>query len=137
MSERSSEKNQEHYALVYGTLRTGASNAFRMKGAVSLGEATLNARLYRVHEEFPGITLSDDPADIIIGEVFSKISPEMLHQLDVYEGCDEAMPKEKRLYRRVQVKAHSEAGEIRCWVWEYVKPLEEKNRILSGDWLNQ
>lgn len=89
--------------FVYGTLRTGASNAFRMRGAQSLGAATLGARLYRVHDAFPGIVLDDYAC--LQGEVFTGVSEVMLHALDVYEGCDAGMPEEERIYRRVKVVA--------------------------------
>ncbi len=38
---------QNHMVFVYGTLRRGGSNHFRMEGAEFLSAATVNGRLYR------------------------------------------------------------------------------------------
>lgn len=124
--------------FVYGTLRTGASNNFRMKGAVSLGMATLNAKLYRVHEDFPGVVLSDVVSDKLHGEVFSGISESHLHELDVYEGCDDAIPVSERLYKRVRTVANLENGKsVEVYIWEYIQEVDDKDRLLSGDWLSE
>lgn len=108
--------------FVYGTLRTGASNAFRMRGARSLGTATLGARLYRVHEAFPGIVLSDEAS--LQGEVFTGVSEELLHALDVYEGCDARVPEEERIYRRVKVVA------TLCPEEEETEEIDEEEKII-------
>ena len=122
--------------FVYGTLRTGASNAFRMKGAISLGAATVIAKLYRVHEEFPGIVLTGDPQDILHGEVFKDVSREQLYALDVYEGCDAGMPISERIYHRVLTTVTLENGEeTEAFIWEYIREVNEGDRIASGDWL--
>ncbi len=124
--------------FAYGTLRTGASNAFRMKGAASLGKAIIKARLYQVHEQFPGIALSNDESDELVGEIFGNVSDDMLKMLDVYEGCDAEIPEEERLYRRVLVQAILEGGEeVTAYTWEFVKPVNGQTRIPSGDWLDQ
>jgi len=122
--------------FVYGTLRSGASNSFRMRGATSLGNATIQARLYRVHEEFPGIILSDSENDILVGEVFTEVSAPQIEALDIYEGCDEKTPPEERLYQRVMVNAKLADGTThKAWVWEYLREVSEFKRMKSGDWL--
>jgi len=124
--------------FVYGTLRTGASNAFRMKGASSLGSATVSAKLYRVHDDFPGIVLSNNSEDVLHGEVFTGVSNEHLHALDVYEGCDAGMPVSERIYRRVLAPVTLESGEVaEAFIWEYIREVDERERIVSGDWLAQ
>ena len=123
-----------HTVFVYGTLRTGASNAFRMKGARSLGEATVSAQLYRVHDQFPGIVLGE--GSVLHGEIFTDVSDHHLHALDVYEGCDDGLPVEEHLYRRVEVDAVDGNGDlVRCYIWEYVKPIADSPLIPEGDWL--
>ena len=124
--------------FVYGTLRTGASNAFRMKGASSLGSATVSAKLYRVHDDFPGIVLSNNSEDVLLGEVFTGVSNEHLHALDVYEGCDAQMPVSERIYRRILAPVILESGEVaEAFIWEYIREVDERERIVSGDWLAQ
>lgn len=124
--------------FVYGTLRTGASNAFRMKGAISLGEATLSAELYRVHHDFPGVILSDNPQHRLHGEVFKGVTSEHLNALDVYEGCDASMPVSDRIYRRVLVPVTLQNGEqTEAYIWEYIGEFDGKEKIANGDWLKQ
>ena len=125
-----------HKVFVYGTLRSEASNSFRMKGARSLGKATIQAKLYRVHKEFPGRVLSDEQGQSVRGEIFSEVSPEMINALDVYEGCDQGMPREDRIYSRVVTEAKLETGEVHeVFVWEYSKPVLSNEQIKEGDWL--
>lgn len=135
-----------HTVFVYGTLRTGASNAFRMRGARSLGVATISARLYRVHEHFPGILISDDEQDKLVGEVLTEVSDAHLLALDEYEGCAPLMPISHHLYRRVEVTvdlsplSYEPTGgseTTSAWVWEYLHPVDETQRIKSGDWFAQ
>ncbi len=122
--------------FVYGTLRTGASNSFRMHGARSLGGAIICGKLFRVHQEFPGIILSEDPQDRIIGEVFTDLSVRHLKELDRYEGCDDSMPGAERIYQRVTCPATLENGEIvQVYVWEYIKSVDDGDYLSSGDWL--
>ena len=122
--------------FVYGTLRTGASNAFRMSGATSMGAAKVTARLYRVHEQFPGIVLSENLDDVLVGEVFTDVSAGQMQALDIYEGCDAELPESEYLYRRVKTKARRESGElVEVFLWEYIREINEADRILSGDWL--
>ncbi len=45
--------------FVYGTLRQGASNHFRLEGATTLGEAWVLGQLYRI-DWYPGLLLDDD-----------------------------------------------------------------------------
>lgn len=128
----------ETLVFVYGTLRTGASQDYRMRGATSLGSATIQARLYRVHQDFPGITLSGTSSeDLLQGEVFSGVSPALLDELDLYEGCNPALPPAEHLYRRVRVSATLQgSGKSKsCWVWEYRRKVKEEDYLANGDWL--
>ena len=122
--------------FVYGTLRTGASNAFRMKGARSLGSATVKARLYRVHDQFPGIVLSEQLEEVLYGEVFTDVSQEHMEQLDCYEGCDAGLPQSEHIYHRVLTTATLSNGtQVEVAIWEYIRSVSESDRITSGDWL--
>lgn len=126
---------KKNTVFVYGTLRTGASNAFRMRGARSLGRATISARLYRVHDEFPGAVLSECSEERLIGEVFTEVSDEQLYSLDIYEGCDDAIPEENRIYRKTMVQTTLENDEqIEVFVWEYIRSVDHFSVVESGDW---
>ncbi len=111
--------------FVYGTLRKGGSNHFRLEGGRVLGKATVRGRLYRV-DWYPALFLDPD-ADVVVGDLV-EVSPEILAALDLFEGGE---------YRRVPVLVTPENGEDpkKAWVWEYLDPVDESRRIANGDWL--
>jgi gamma-glutamylcyclotransferase (GGCT)/AIG2-like uncharacterized protein YtfP len=111
--------------FVYGTLRRGGSNHFRMEGAEFLSPATTSGRLYQI-DWYPGLVI-DDAADEIAGEIY-QVSPAMLGELDGFEGTE---------YRRVNVVIRQPDGEsVFAWIWEWLGPCDETRRIASGDWLS-
>ena len=82
----------------------------------------------------PGIVLDD--GGWIIGEVFTDVSAPQLEALDIYEGCEAAMPVAEHLYRRLLAPAIlPDAQQLEVWVWEYARPVSTAQRIASGDWL--
>jgi gamma-glutamylcyclotransferase (GGCT)/AIG2-like uncharacterized protein YtfP len=111
--------------FVYGTLRRGGSNHFRMEKAEFLSVAAVNGRLYQI-DWYPGLVL-DEAADGITGEVY-QVSPAVLEELDRFEGPE---------YRRLQTAIRLSDGEIvSAWVWEWQGPVDESRHITSGDWLS-
>jgi gamma-glutamylcyclotransferase (GGCT)/AIG2-like uncharacterized protein YtfP len=121
--------------FVYGTLRRGGSNAFRMDGAEFVGPATVGGVLYRI-SWYPGLVL--DGEDRVFGEVY-QVGPELLRALDEFEGLA-AGEIEGSEYRRVRVEAvqsgHPAEKRVEVWIYEWTGPVEGKNRIKSGDWLD-
>jgi gamma-glutamylaminecyclotransferase len=112
--------------FVYGTLRCGGSNHFRMAGAEFVAAATVRGRLYQI-EWYPGLVL-DESAGEVLGEVY-QVSGFLLERLDDFEGGE---------YRRVLTQAQCGGGHrslLSAWIWEWLGPCDEKNRIISGDWL--
>ena len=71
--------NSPQLVFVYGTLRRGGSNHFRMAGAEFVAQGTITGRMYRI-DWYPGLVL-DDAGDEIHGEVFS-VTPDQLSALD-------------------------------------------------------
>lgn len=118
--------------FVYGTLRRGGSNHFRMAGAQPVADGSIMGRLYRI-DWYPGIVL--DPAgDEIHGEVYA-VGPEQLAALDAFEGVS-AGEIEGSEYRRVQTTVMKKDSQIlTAWVWEWLGAVEESQRISDGDWL--
>lgn len=113
--------------FVYGTLRRGGSNHFRMEGAEFLATATVRGRLYQI-DWYPGLIL-DEAGDGITGEIY-QISPVMLERLDAFEGME---------YRRVMTNAQSGGhipSPLSVWLWEWLGPCEENQRITNGDWIS-
>lgn len=111
--------------FVYGTLRRGGSNHFRMECAEFLSAARVRGRLYGI-DWYPGLVL-DDSGDGITGEVY-QVPAGLLSELDAFEGPE---------YRRVMVEPCC-GGDNRspqsAWLWEWLGPVDETRRIASGDW---
>lgn len=112
--------------FVYGTLRRGGSNHFRMAAAEFLESGTLRGRLYRV-DWYPGLVM-DAAGDEIHGEVFA-VRPEQLAELDDFEGQE---------YRRIRATVKTPYGvPMKVWIWEWLMPTDEGQRITGGDWLQE
>ena len=112
------------HVFVYGTLRRGGSNSFRMDGAEFVGAATVRGKLYPI-SWYPGLVL-DEAADLVKGEVF-RVSAEQLAALDAFEGPE---------YRRVRTEAITASGErLSAWIWEWAMPVDGGEPIAGGDWL--
>lgn len=118
--------------FVYGTLRRGGSNHFRMAGADFIADGTIMGRMYRI-DWYPGLVL--DPAgDEIRGEIYS-VGPEQLSALDVFEGVS-AGEVDGSEYRRVQTTVVKQDSQIlTAWVWEWLGMVDESQHISDGDWL--
>ncbi len=118
--------------FVYGTLRRGGSNHFRMAGADFIASGTITGRMYRI-DWYPGLVL-DDAGGEIHGEVYS-VGPELLSALDVFEGLS-AGEIEGSEYRRVQTTVvQQDSRTLAAWVWEWLGITDESQRICDGDWL--
>lgn len=118
--------------FVYGTLRRGGSNHFRMEGAEPIADGRISGRLYRI-SWYPGLVL-DETGDDIVGEVYS-VDLEMLGNLDAFEGVS-AGETEDSEYRRIQTTVTRADGEtLKAWVWEWLGEVDEAQRLDHGDWL--
>ncbi len=120
-----------HRVFVYGTLRQGGSNHFRMAGSRFVSAGHVKGRLYRI-DWYPGLIL-DPEAGEVLGEVFD-VTAEQLRELDVFEGLS-AGEVEGCEYRRVLTEVTSGESTTHAWVWEWVGPFNEADRIPDGDWL--
>ncbi len=118
--------------FVYGTLRRGGSNHFRMAGAEFVTAGTIAGRMYRI-DWYPGIVL-DDTGDEIHGEVYA-VGPEQLAALDLFEGLSagEIQGSEYRRIRTTVVRQDSQT--LSAWVWEWLGITDETQRLSDGDWL--
>jgi gamma-glutamylcyclotransferase (GGCT)/AIG2-like uncharacterized protein YtfP len=112
------------HVFVYGTLRRGGSNHFRMDGAGFVAAGTVRGRLYQI-DWYPGLVLDESAGDVL-GEVY-QVSDALLEKLDEFEGAE---------YRRSQTQVRLPDGEsVRVRVWEWLGPVDETRRITGGDWL--
>ncbi|QJE95292.1 gamma-glutamylcyclotransferase family protein [Luteolibacter luteus] len=122
--------------FVYGTLRHGGSNAFRMEGADFVSRGRVEGSLY-VISWYPGLVTGRD-LGWVSGDVF-RVGADQMRALDEFEGLA-AGEIEGSEYRRVQVPVFLEGipheETIWAWVYEWKGPVDESRRIASGDWLD-
>jgi gamma-glutamylaminecyclotransferase len=123
--------DEKELVFVYGTLRRGGSNAFRMEGAVFCGEARVEGELHAI-TWYPGLTLKAG-AGWVIGEVY-QVGPEQMRALDEFEGLS-AGEVEGSEYRRVRVPVLLNGEMVPAWVYEWKGPVEPGKKVVSGDWL--
>jgi len=75
--------------FVYGTLMRGFDHPMaRLLSANAdfLGSARCRGRLYLV-KHYPGLVLSDDPAEVVFGELYRlRACDELLAEFDTYEA---------------------------------------------------
>lgn len=120
--------------FVYGTLRRGGSNHFRMAGAEWITGGTVRGHLYRI-DWYPGLVL-DEAGDEIHGEVYS-VGPDQMSDLDVFEGLS-AGEIQGSEYRRVQAIVMPQNSQpLTAWVWEWLGIVQESQRLTDGDWLKE
>jgi len=118
--------------FVYGTLRRGGSNHFRLAGAEFVTAGTITGRMYRI-DWYPGLVL-DDAGDEIHGEVYL-VDPEQLAALDLFEGLSAGEITGSE-YRRVPtIVVCQDSQTLTAWVWEWCGIVDETQRLADGDWL--
>lgn len=117
--------------FVYGTLRRGGSNHFRMSGADLVAEGRVTGKIYRI-DWYPGLVLGGEGR--VKGEVYSVDAAQLL-ELDAFEGLS-AGEVEGSEYRRVKADVfRDDGGTIGAWVWEWIGPFDEARLVADGDWL--
>ena len=101
--------------FVYGTLMRGFDHPMARLLAANadfIGDAHCRGQLYLV-KHYPGLVLSDDPADVVHGELYRlRARDEMLHEFDMYEACGEGFPQPTEYLRQML------AAEIRTYQME-------------------
>jgi gamma-glutamylcyclotransferase (GGCT)/AIG2-like uncharacterized protein YtfP len=118
------------HLFVYGTLRRDAGTEMSMflgRNARFVGCARTTGSLFQI-ERYPGMILSQDPRDTVIGEVHQLSDPAVTWPvLDDYEGED---------FARQMCRAQLEDGRtIDAWTYTYKRDTNGKSRIESGDYL--
>jgi gamma-glutamylcyclotransferase (GGCT)/AIG2-like uncharacterized protein YtfP len=126
--------------FVYGTLMRGYEHPMaRMLSANAdfAGEARCRGRLYLV-KHYPGLVQSDDPADIVFGEVFRLRQPaEMLREFDMYEACGEGFAEPTQYIRRMFPLTLDGGAASEAWTYLYNWPVAHLPRIVSGRFMER
>jgi gamma-glutamylcyclotransferase (GGCT)/AIG2-like uncharacterized protein YtfP len=117
--------------FVYGTLRRGGSNHFRMETAEFVGVGKIAGRIFKI-DWYPALVLGGVCS--VMGELY-RLGTEHLRALDVFEGI---VPGEgqAREYQRVAVEVILDSGEKHiAWVWEWIGDLSSAVELDTDDWL--
>ena len=126
--------------FVYGTLMRGFDHPMaRLLSANAdfIGDATCRGRLYLV-KHYPGLVPSDDPADIVFGELYRLREREaMLREFDMYEACGDGFPEPTQYVRRVLAVTLADGSTGEAWTYIYNWPVEQLARIESGRFLQR
>jgi gamma-glutamylcyclotransferase (GGCT)/AIG2-like uncharacterized protein YtfP len=118
--------------FVYGALRKGASNDWRMKDARWLGPAKVEGTLLKI-DWYPGLVLGS--GEWVKGEVY-EIGPELLKELDEFEGIGLEDDRNGE-YHRVKRDVSLDGTPTDVWIYEWLKGSEGFEIVGSGDWLSQ
>jgi len=117
--------------FVYGTLRKGGSNHFRMEAPEFLGAGRISGKMYRI-DWYPALVCGGEGS--VKGELYL-VSEKTLAALDHFEGITPDAD-ELREYRRVKSKVTLDSGETHeAWVWEWAGGLGNAQQLDGDDWL--
>lgn len=121
--------------FVYGTLMRGFDHPMAQllsRSADFIGEARCQGRLYLV-KHYPGLVLSDDPADIVFGELYRLRQPaELLREFDMYEACGEGFAEPTEYVRRMLSVRREDGLVSEAWTYIYNWSVERLPRVASG-----
>jgi len=124
--------------FVYGTLMRGFDHPMAKllsANADFLGEAHCRGRLYLV-KHYPGLVASDDPADIVHGDLFRLRAREaMLREFDMYEACGDGFPPPTEYVREMLKVRRADGSASEAWTYLYNWPVTNLPRIASGRFL--
>jgi gamma-glutamylcyclotransferase (GGCT)/AIG2-like uncharacterized protein YtfP len=126
--------------FVYGTLMRGFDHPMAKllaKSADFIGEARCRGRLYRI-KHYPGLVLSDDPAEVVFGEVYRlRAREELLREFDMYEACGEGFAKPTEYVRKMLAITLDDGRASEAWTYVYNWPVIGLSRIASGRFLQE
>jgi len=126
--------------FVYGTLMRGFDHPMAQllsRSADFIGEARCQGRLYLV-KHYPGLVLSDDPSEVVFGELYRLQQPrELLREFDMYEACGEGFAAPTQYIRQMlQVTRDGRAAD-EAWTYVYNWPVAGLPRIASGRFMER
>jgi gamma-glutamylcyclotransferase (GGCT)/AIG2-like uncharacterized protein YtfP len=126
--------------FVYGTLMRGFDHPMAKllsRSADFIGEAHCRGRLYRV-KHYPGLLLSDDPNELVFGEVYRlRQAKELLREFDMYEACGEGFAEPTEYVRQMLPVTLDDGAVSEAWTYLYNWPVAHLPRIASGRFLEK
>lgn len=128
------------YLFVYGTLRRDInSEMYHLLARYGkfVGNASFQGKLYMV-DYYPGLVQSDNPQDVVYGEVYKLSCPEtVLSRLDEYEECGPKFSEPTRYVRRKHDVTLKTGEVMSAWVYIFERPTVGLQLIESGDFLRR
>jgi gamma-glutamylcyclotransferase (GGCT)/AIG2-like uncharacterized protein YtfP len=126
--------------FVYGTLMRGFDHPMATllrQAADFIGEARCRGRLYRI-KHYPGLVLSDDADDVVLGEVYRlRQRAELLREFDMYEACGEGFAEPTEYVRQVLSVTLDDGAVAEAWTYVYNWPVAHLPRIMSGRFVEE
>lgn len=128
------------YIFVYGTLRRDANSEMHRllaKYAEFVDDAAYQGRLYKI-DYYPGAVPSDDPNDVVQGEVYQLHRADVvLHLLDQYEESGPEFQEPNEYIRRKQAVLLNNGRTVMAWVYVYNHPTTGLELIKSANFIQQ
>jgi gamma-glutamylcyclotransferase (GGCT)/AIG2-like uncharacterized protein YtfP len=118
------------YLFVYGTLMSSSDHqvAIRLRDqATLLGEAKVGGRLYDIGD-YPGFIKTDNPDEIVFGQLMILHSDDIIYELDEYEGVP-------TLYTRILVKCNIYDYQVDAAIYHYQGDLNQADLIKNGRYM--
>jgi gamma-glutamylcyclotransferase (GGCT)/AIG2-like uncharacterized protein YtfP len=129
-----------NHLFVYGTLMRGFDHPMAQLLAANadfLGQARCQGRLYLI-KHYPGLLLSDDPHDVVFGEVFRlRERDALLREFDMYEACGEGFAEPTEYIRQMLPVTREDGAASEAWTYIYNWPVTALPRIASGRFLER
>lgn len=131
-------KKRTALLFVYGTLMKGLRDDWQEEvGAHLIGRGKISAKLYNLGD-YPGAVNARNSRFDVDGELYQLDDPTQATKiLDRYE---EFLPSDPRnsLFIRKELSVRMEDGALKtAWVYLYNRPVNEANRIPSGNFRNR
>jgi gamma-glutamylcyclotransferase (GGCT)/AIG2-like uncharacterized protein YtfP len=126
--------------FVYGTLMRGFDHPMAQllsRSADFIGAARCQGRLYLI-KHYPGLVKSDDPDDVVFGELFRLRQPaELLREFDMYEACGEGFAAPTEYIRQMLPVTPDGQTAGEAWTYIYNWPVAHLPRIASGRFMEK
>lgn len=127
------------YLFVYGTLMkkySGHKPIHLEKYGKYVSEGIIQGRLYEI-DNYPGLILSSNSSDKVYGEIFLlEDFIAAIHKLDEYEDYFQDDLENSLYVRQVEQIKIKEGETKKAWVFIFNKEVDEKKRIISGNYMN-
>ena len=129
--------------FVYGTLMSHFDNTIDNTLSMNepkLGDGTFQGKMFRVNRPdgslvYPAVVESDDPSDLVHGEIYLLSSPAIYHPLDEYEACSPDSPIPHEYERHVVDVNMANGASIKANIYLYAQPTDDLPPIPSGSFL--